>query len=428
MTIRDRENAAKTTSQPASNGKKTLKREKILVEAISQMNERGASFLSLNSVAVSMGLSRNTLYYYFKSRADLIYGCYLRAANAMADDLESACLVDSYPVQRIRRFIVASLASERIAISDLTLLDDAQRSTITTLRKKNEDQLLRLIEQGIEQDSFRRISPIIACQVLLGLLNWSQLSRHWFNDIEAPSQKIAADTIIDLFLDGVCRDSSLKFECNISHQALQPTTFNAFDPNSVNEEKRRQLLGKASLLFNQRGIDAVSLDDIAQHIGTSKGAVYHYFKDKPSLVRACYKQAFDQYDSYIEASTSKNLTDIESLLSIGHLNNQAQASSFPPLILQPGEAVFSDDYSAKASHLREKIDIIRQRCFVDGSLRNIDSSGVHASAGANFWISKWLQDDPKAAHEWDGNDLADAISTIISQGIKKRPTPQKNDI
>lgn len=420
MTTQDPVIANETSTRPTPNGKKMLKREKILVEAISQMNERGASFLSLNSVAVSMGLSRNTLYYYFKSRADLIYNCYLRAANAMAEDLESARLVDSCPVQRIRRFIVASLASERIAISDLTLLDDTQRKTIATLRQKNENQLSRLIEQGIEQESFRHINPVIACQVLLGLLNWSQLSSHWFNDIEVPSPQTAADTIIDLFLDGICRNSSLKFECVINYQALQPTTFNAFDPNSVNEEKRRQLLGKASLLFNQRGIDAVSLDDIAQHIGTSKGAVYHYFKDKSSLVRACYKQAFDQYDSFIEASTSKNLTDLESLLSIGHLNSQAQASSFPPLILQPGEAVFFNDYSAKADRLREKIDVIRQRCLLDGSLQDIDSNGVHTSAGANFWISKWQQENPEAARKLDSNDLADAICTIIAHGLKKR--------
>ena len=423
MATQDTVIASETSAQPTLSGKKTLKREKILVEAISQMNERGASFLSLNSVAVSMGLSRNTLYYYFKSRADLIYSCYLRAANAMADDLESACLVDSCPVQRIRRFIIASLASERIAISDLTLLDDAQRQTITTLRKRNEDQLSRLIQQGIERESFRHINPVIACQVLLGLLNWSQLSSHWFNDIEAPSPQTAADTIINLFLDGICRDSALKFECTINYQALQSTTFNAFDPDSVNEEKRRQLLGKASLLFNQRGIDAVSLDDIAQHIGTSKGAVYHYFKDKPSLVRACYKQAFDQYDSFIEASTRKNLTDLESLLSIGHLHSQAQASSFPPLILQPGEAVFFDDYSAIADRLREKIDVLRQRCLLDGSIRDIDSNGVHTSAGAHFWISKWQQDNPKAASELDSRDLADAIYAIISQGIKKRLMP-----
>lgn len=387
------------------------------------MNERGASFISLNSVAVAIGLSRNTLYYYFKSRADLVYGCHLLAVESMAADIASTCLVEQCPAQCLHRFIELSLKGERIAISDLTQLDETQQGTIRSLKKENEDCLQRVIERGVTQGLLRKTNPVIACQVLLGLLNWSQLSNRWFNNTETQLyQHMSVSAISDLFLYGISQNSNLNFSCGIDYRSLSTTQFNAFDSSSINEERRRQLLGKASLLFNQRGIDAVSLDDIADYIGTSKGAVYYYYKDKPSLVRACYEQAFKQYDLFIETAMSRTETNRDALLSIGHLNSQAQASDFPPLILQPGESVFSENYRIQINQLKDKIQNIRERCFSDGDFRDIDSSGIELSAGTNFWISRWIKDHPGQAKSFGHGEIADIICGILTYGIKKRST------
>lgn len=43
------------------------------------------------------------------------------------------------------------------------------------------------------------------------------------------------------------------------------------------EERRAQLLEASLVLFTERSYDDVSIDDIAESAGVSKGLLYHYF-------------------------------------------------------------------------------------------------------------------------------------------------------
>lgn len=403
------------------NSKKDLKRDRIVAEAVNQLNERGLSFLSLNSVAVSLGLSRNTLYYYFKNREDLIYSCYRLAAETTAEELRSVVTLDKSAAIRIQHFVAASLKRESIAIGDLSQLSLSHRESIKALQTQNEIKLQAIINEGIDQGSFRNVDPIIASQVLMSFVSWHQLSGLWFNtpkDEQHPA--VTAKKISDMLLNGVCRDRSFEYKYQIDYEVLQRPEFNAFDSDSLNSEKRRQLIGRASQLFNRRGIDAVSLEDVARHIGTSKGAVYHYFKDKPSLIRACYESAFKLYDRIIEASIRDSPSELDALLSVNHLNCQAQNSMFPPLILQPGEAVFYGSYHQEVNRLAEKIHVLRRNCFRDKKLREISDDNIELSSGAHFWISQWLNNNPERRNQWSSITLANEVTGLIAQGISSK--------
>lgn len=403
--------------------KQLLKRDQIVAEAINQLNERGVSFLSLNSVAVSIGLSRNTLYYYFSNKEDLIYSCYRLAAEATTEDLKSAITLEKSAPMRVRRFITENLGRESVAIGDLTQLSSTHRSTIQQLQTENESLLQDIISQGVEQGSLRAVDPIVAAQMLMSFIAWHQLSGRWFNTPKTDSKRSGiADKISDMLLYGICRDPSFRFRHQVNYQILQMPNFNAFDSASLNDEKRRQLIGRASQLFNRRGIDAVSLEDVARHIGTSKGAVYHYFKDKPSLVRACYESAFQQYDRIISAAINDNASGLDALLSVSHLNCQAQNSAFPPLILQPGEAVFYDDYHSEVNRLADKIHVLRRNCFRQKILRDISEDSIELFSGAHFWISQWLSRAPEHGRHWNSITLANEITGIIAQGISAKST------
>lgn len=50
-------------------------------------------------------------------------------------------------------------------------------------------------------------------------------------------------------------------------------------------ETKPQLMLAALKLFAERGYDNVTIDDIAQATGNTKGAVYHYFSSKKGLYR-----------------------------------------------------------------------------------------------------------------------------------------------
>src|SRR5437899_988178 len=58
-------------------------------------------------------------------------------------------------------------------------------------------------------------------------------------------------------------------------------------PRETNRRERIKALADASLrLFLERGIDAVTIDDITHATGVAKGTFYRYFEDKSALVDA----------------------------------------------------------------------------------------------------------------------------------------------
>lgn len=59
-------------------------------------------------------------------------------------------------------------------------------------------------------------------------------------------------------------------------------------------ERREQLLSLAVQAFSSKSYDEVSVDDLAQSAGVSKGLLYHYFPSKRELYVATVRTAADQ--------------------------------------------------------------------------------------------------------------------------------------
>ena len=73
---------------------------------------------------------------------------------------------------------------------------------------------------------------------------------------------------------------------------MSPPVVSAFDRDAAGQAKREALLRVASKLFNRKGIDATSLDEIAAQVGTTKRTLHHHIGSKQDLVAACYERAF----------------------------------------------------------------------------------------------------------------------------------------
>lgn len=75
-----------------------------------------------------------------------------------------------------------------------------------------------------------------------------------------------------------------------------------------NRRRRIEQLRRAGLtLFLERGVDAVTIDDIAKEAGTAKGNFYRYFADKNDLVEGILepmaehiREAFDHCEEALE--------------------------------------------------------------------------------------------------------------------------------
>ena len=136
-----------------------------------------------------------------------------------------------------------------------------------------------------------------------------------------------------------------------------------FDREHAAAMKVEQLLETASRLFNERGLDGASLDQIAAALGATKGALYHYFADKRELILRCYERSgvARREDSPISRSAAAR-TGLERGMIGLHLNVQAQVAGPSPLVPLIGFEV--DRRPARARRCRSGWRSLHQR-FTD---------------------------------------------------------------
>lgn len=406
--------------------KRAARRDLLLDEAARRINTQGAGAIVLNDIAEQVGLSRNALYYYVADRADLVFRTYLRACETMTDDLVAAHEQRVDPAERLRVFIRTSLAFERPAqavLSDIDFLPEPQRGLIREHHGRNVAHLQAMISQGVVGGAFRPCETEVAAQALIGMLSWARLSAGWlgYRDGRAARRRMIA-AISDLFLGGFGAGPEVGGRCEIDVEALTARPFNAFDRRQTNEIKITQLIAAASRLFNRRGIDGTSLDEISAAVGATKGAVYHYFDDKADLVVRCYRRAFELYDVFMDTAVATGATGFERALICLHLNVQAQAGPLSPLMLQPGRTALPADEVARFTQSSRKLRMTSTRSLrqgvADGSCRPCDCTfAAEVAAGIFLWLPKWLPE----AYPLSPIRIADEVTNLFALGLETRP-------
>lgn len=402
-----------------SESKKDLKRREIIIVASRQMNEQGATAIRLSKLSQLVGLTRNALYYYFKDRSALIHACYLFACKNNAEDLNFALSVKGGAAEKLCAYIDRTLLgpnAERAVLTDLDILSGVQRSELARIISQNESLLESILNEGINSRQFRPFNVAVCAQVIQGLLSWAQLWYRWVSlDQQALDShyQIAADAIKRAVLEGVSTDRTFSFYFQQQWVDLSLRPIKAFDSESLQKEKLYQLVGCASLLFNKKGIQATTFDDIADQLGATKGAVYHYFKDKNALVRACFLDAFEKYDSIAEIAMRSSDNPLEQMWASLHLNCQAQMTQSPPLTLQGSTSNLSKSHIARVTLIAKKMSSIRAAAIAAGLHSDIDENIINLSPGAFFWISRWLEGRAIESEM----TLADEVCRIIFTGI-----------
>lgn len=71
------------------------------------------------------------------------------------------------------------------------------------------------------------------------------------------------------------------------------------DGERKRDATRRKLLERALKLFQQRGVEATTMRDIAKAAGMSLGAAYYYFPSKEALVFAYYEDNQAQFEQLV---------------------------------------------------------------------------------------------------------------------------------
>lgn len=378
---------------------KGSKRERVMEEAARTLNSHGVSNASLPVVASRLGVSRAALYYYFEDQEDLVFQSYQRTCESMATELAAAEAAGGDAMAKLLRFVDSLLTDdspELAAISDLAYLAPERRAVISGRFQAVKAGIAALLAAGAARGELRECRASIIAPAILGLVLWVPIARQWRSN-ESLSHRDLVEALKAILREGVATDRRSNVEFRPIDIALgHVPDVNLFDGQAVAAAKQEALLGAASWLFNLKGVDATSLDEIATRVGVTKKVIYHNLGDKETLVAECYRRSFRHYEAVMRAARDYDGPRIAAIMAANYAFAQASLmeGSAPLSPLTGIEALpvsVREEIDQSTNFLMDTFLDIHAQGQAEQTVRSLDARAlVAANPGGFEWLPKWF--------------------------------------
>jgi len=170
-------------------------RDRVLKAAAHCFNRKGYSGTSLKDVANMLGLTDPALYYYVKNKEELVYLCYVRAADIGREAMQRAVAEGGTGLEQARRYLryhIEIMVGERgpIAImSEIPSLKSEHRDAVLELSRQHSKNFEDILEDGIADGSIEACDVRMTGNAIMGSINWIP---KWFHGGEAAADKVIA--------------------------------------------------------------------------------------------------------------------------------------------------------------------------------------------------------------------------------------------
>ena len=155
-----------------------LQRHRMLKAAATCFNQKGYSGTSLKDVSRHLGLTDAALYYYVKNKEELVYQCYLRAAELGREAMEQAVRDGGSGYEQARFYIQNHIDimvgdSGPVAImSEIPSLKRAHRNEILEVSRQHSAGFEEILERGIADGSITPCDVRMTGNAIMGSINW----------------------------------------------------------------------------------------------------------------------------------------------------------------------------------------------------------------------------------------------------------------
>ena len=120
------------------------RRDQILRSLAAFMRDRRLASLTMRDIAGQLGLVKGNLYYYFKSKQDILYHCHVKCIAISLVALDEVIAMDLAPAEALRVLLVKHIrnitedAYGGVLLTDLESLTPTQRKRYVAMRDRFE--------------------------------------------------------------------------------------------------------------------------------------------------------------------------------------------------------------------------------------------------------------------------------------------------
>lgn len=389
-----------TSSASPQRSTRMAKRDRVIVEASRALNRYGVSHASLPLIAEQLGVSRAAIYYYAENQEDLVFQSYSRTCETLSAHLTAAEQAGGSALEIIERFVDGLLAPanpELAALSDIAYLNIERQAVVLELFNNLRSRVAEILALGIARGEIRNCTVSIVAPAVLSLTLWLPMAKMW-PSVGALTHADLVAAIKDMLRLGIAADRRR----DAAFQPLPLTVsdgrlLQVFDPEAMAAAKQESLLAAASWLFNLKGVDATSLDEIAARVGATKRVIYHNLGDKETLVAACYSRSFRFYEHVArqcKALPGTRLAAIgASVYAYAEAGLREDIATFTPITgFEALPAPLQEEVNASTLRLIDGFIEMYEQGQREGSVRPLNPRAVLAINPGSFqWLPKWHQ-------------------------------------
>lgn len=197
---------------PRASAKNRFNRQhqRLLKAAAACFNQKGYSGTSLRDVGAGIGLTDAAIYYYVRNKQELVYQCYLRAAELGWEAMLAAKTEGGSGLDQARLYIrkhVEILCGDRgpVAImSEIPSLADEHRREILRLSRKHSEAFEEILQAGIDDGSIKACDVRMTGNAIMGAINWIP---KWFHGDAKTAERVAKE-FPEILTAGLLPDSA----------------------------------------------------------------------------------------------------------------------------------------------------------------------------------------------------------------------------
>jgi len=195
--------AGRTAARSAAGPQRKLE---IIETATSLFHEKGYRETSLDDIADRVGFTKPAIYYYFKSKEDILFAIVDSIVDAALERIRTIARRDASPTERLHdllaentRVILENIEPNTVFYNSRGMLS-LEREQDVRAREREYSQVVRdLYVEGVQAGEFLDIDPAVATATLLGASIWTY---RWFDPAgRLPRERVAED-IARLLMSG----------------------------------------------------------------------------------------------------------------------------------------------------------------------------------------------------------------------------------
>jgi len=187
-----------------------IRRNQILDAATTVFVRQGFQHARMDDIVEESGLSKGTLYWYFKSKEDIINAILRRLFTGDLENLESLVQAEGTASERLLQLTnnrvngmkqMSSLVPIIFEFYAVAVHQQWVQQFIGEYFKHFRTLLEDLIQQGIDKGEFR---PVNATKAAISLASmYEGLTLHWLMDPQTVQWEILSENSIPMLLDGL---------------------------------------------------------------------------------------------------------------------------------------------------------------------------------------------------------------------------------